>query len=105
MHTDLVPDAFTPAVVCRILNCDRAFLEDATARGVIHLDSTASASRPIIARTDVERLAGRQITIEDVAEAWCRGDGRRQINRRYYVKRMLAKTVRAANMCAVEAAP
>ena len=100
MHTDLIPDAFTPAVVCRILNCDRAFLEDVLARGVIHMDIiAASVSRSLIARADVEKLAGRQITIEDVAEAWHRGDGRRQVNRRYYVKRMLAKAVTAANIC------
>jgi len=96
LHIDLVPDAFTPAVACRILNCDRAFLEDLLARGVIHMDIVTSVSRPVIGRTDVERLLGRPITTEDVAQAWRRGDGRRQINKRYYIKRLLAKAAQLA---------
>jgi hypothetical protein len=82
----LIPSHFTPAVVCRLLNCSSALLVDAIDRGVICLKPCAT-HRHKIGRADVEKLLGRRLTADDVLRAWKAGEPRRQANARYYANR------------------
>jgi hypothetical protein len=83
---DLIPSHFTPAVVCRLLNCSSALLVDAIDRGVIRLEPCAIL-RQKIRRAAVEKLLGRRLTPEDVLRAWAAGEARRKANSKYYLSK------------------
>ena len=85
----------TPAVARRILGCSQNFLEQQIANGLMPLHP-ASLCRPLLSRDGVERLLGRELTADDIVTAWRRGGSRRQINKRYYIKRLLAKAAQLA---------
>src|SRR5690242_13564405 len=81
-----IPARLTPATVCRILNCSPAVLLNAIRGRVIEIIPAARAS---IRRADVERILGRNLTLEDLEGAWRAGDQRRQVNKRYYIAKGL----------------
>jgi hypothetical protein len=94
---DLIPSHFTPAVVCRLLNCSSALLVDGIDRGVIRLEPCATL-RHKIGRADVEKLLGRSLTPEDVVRAWKAGEARRQANSKYYSNRKLRVALSPATL-------